>query len=88
MTDLNEKALEAAILAMSEVDASSRGGVEARQCLEAAIPAYLSALVQDEAAVERVARAMADYLGDSLWDDYEGQARAALSALLKAKDAP
>lgn len=40
---IDEAALEAALLAMAEVDQSSRGEHEARTCLCAAISAYLTA---------------------------------------------
>ena len=88
MTDLNEKALEAAALALISPGTSGNLQMDIRSAARRCVQSYLSALVQDEATVERVARAMADYLGDSLWDDYEGQARAALSALGKGGAGP
>ncbi|MEL7445586.1 MAG: hypothetical protein AAGK02_07210 [Pseudomonadota bacterium] len=47
--ELDEKALEAALLAMSEVDKSSRGELEARMCLRTAMSAYLTALPDEPA---------------------------------------
>ena len=61
MTDLitrlekegGSRELDAALLAMSEVDKSSRGEAEARECLRAAIPAFLRALSEQVAIVPR-----------------------------------
>ncbi len=44
MTEQLQGAIEAGLLAMSEVDASSRGEAEARRCLEAALPAAMADL--------------------------------------------
>jgi hypothetical protein len=87
-------AMEWALLAMSEVDASSRGEGEARACLEAAIPAYLQALAEDGETVEAVAKEIYDLAEGPVanqdfarqcrqWDLSCGQSRAALRTILQ-----
>lgn len=74
--------MQAALLAMSEVDASSRGEAEARKCVEAAILAFLDAAMGDEGVVESLAEAVADAMNMNRVGRLEiDAARAALSAL-------
>ena len=79
---MDSKLIEAALLAMSEVDASSRGEAEARKCVEAAILAFLDAAAGDEGTVEKVAESVADAMNMNRVGRLEIDAtRAALSAL-------
>lgn len=98
MTDLNEKALEAAARAIRNSWKDEANPTDA-DLAQAAIRAYLSALVQDEATVERVARALCsnpdqiiyrregpdvfEPLGPRWLVEHAEDARAALSALGK-----
>ena len=99
MTDLNERALEAAALALISPVTSRNLQMDMRSAARRCVQSYLSALVQDEATVERVARAMCVANGTNpdwpvsnenhpRWTIWEPEARAALSALANKDTQP
>lgn len=86
MTDLNEKALEAAFKAAAPGLRNNRWD----EGIEAAIQSYLSHISKDEATLERVADAISREvdLREGKYRSPIDEARAALSALLSTEQKP